>query len=300
MSSRTVSLDFQSDPDETLLREAKQGSEDALGYLLQRHHDWIYRRVRTLIWNGQDADDITQEILLRIISRFKSFQCRCRFKSWLHRLVNNFLLNILDHLSTRDKIRILSIEALSKDGGPFDIADCSTTAVDVGLLIEEAKGRFMTGVLACLDRQQRLVFVLSDLLDATDAVGAALLDITPTNFRFVLMTARCDLREFMDNNCGLTNHKCSCRCPRKTMRYIKQGFVDRQSRLFNVKHFEKVSRHAAESILKLDEIVSGHVNTPSLGTRSSRDNRTKLKRILKSPIFCASLNLRKKAKTKST
>ena len=73
-----------------------------------------------LIWNGQDADDITQEILLRIISRFKSFQCRCRFKSWLRRLVNNFLINMLDHLTTRDKIRLLSFDALSTDEGPFD------------------------------------------------------------------------------------------------------------------------------------------------------------------------------------
>ena len=55
------------DPDEMLWRAAQTGNTDAFDALLQRHQEWIHRRVRMLIWSQQDADDITQEVLTRVI-----------------------------------------------------------------------------------------------------------------------------------------------------------------------------------------------------------------------------------------
>jgi hypothetical protein len=48
-------------------------------------------------------------------------------------------------------------------------------------------------MLLCLDREQRLVYVLGEIFDVTDVVGAEILEITPENFRQRLARTRRDL-----------------------------------------------------------------------------------------------------------
>ena len=95
--------------------------------------------------------------------------------------------------------------------------------VEVPLLVEEAKNGCTMGMLLCLDRKQRLIFTLGEILGASDTVGGEVLEMTADNFRQCLARARRDLHSFMNNQCGLVNKSNPCRCPKKTRGFIEQA-----------------------------------------------------------------------------
>ena len=53
------------------LRQARQGSREALEALVTRHQGWIYNIVRRMTHNPSDAEDATQEILIKLVTRLQ-------------------------------------------------------------------------------------------------------------------------------------------------------------------------------------------------------------------------------------
>jgi hypothetical protein len=108
----------------------------------------------------------------------------------------------------------------------------------------------MKAMLLCLDREQRLIFILGELFEFPDTVGSELMEISKENFRIKLHRAKQQLYNFMNNKCGLINKKNPCRCARKTAGYIKLGFVDPVNL-----HFQK------DAIATIDKAAYGKVES---------------------------------------
>ena len=146
----------------------------------------------------------------------------------------------------------------SLDGVPdLDPPDDRATPADLKLLIEEAKIGCMKGMLLCLDREQRLVYILGELLGATDQIGAEILDISPANFRQRLSRARRDLYSFMNEKCGLVRKENPCRCARKTRGFIAGGYVDPDHLKFASEHSRRIHDIAPQRSDQLDELLGG-------------------------------------------
>jgi hypothetical protein len=111
-------------------------------------------------------------------------------------------------------------------------------------------------MLLCLDREQRLSYVLGGIFDVSDTVAAEVLEISPENFRQRLARARRDLRNFMNDKCGLVNQANPCRCAKKTRGFIQAGHVDPENLLFVRERISKVREAAPkayEMIKTLDD-----------------------------------------------
>jgi DNA-directed RNA polymerase specialized sigma24 family protein len=137
----------------------------------------------------------------------------------------------------------------------LDLPDPKTVPVELPLLVEEAKNGCTMGMLLCLDRRQRLIFTLGEILGASDTVGGAILEMSPDNFRQGLTRARRDLHRFMNNQCGLVNTNNPCRCPKKTRGFIEEGHVDPHDLLFVPEHVERVRDVAAETVREIEDVV---------------------------------------------
>jgi DNA-directed RNA polymerase specialized sigma24 family protein len=72
-------------------------------------------------------------------------------------------------------------------------------------------------MLLCLDREHRSIYILGEILEVTDGMGAELLEISRENFRQRLARARRKLHNFMNDKCGLVNRANRCRCAKKTV-----------------------------------------------------------------------------------
>ena len=98
-------------------------------------------------------------------------------------------------------------------------------------------------MLLCLDREQRLIYILGEIFEVTDGVGSELLDISRDNFRQKLARARRDLHNFMNERCGLVNRANPCRCANKTRGFMQAGYVDPNSLLFARDHTDVFRQH---------------------------------------------------------
>ena len=80
--------------DHALVIRARSGDRDALEELARRHQAWIYNIAVRMLYHPQDAEDATQEILLKALTRLSSFESRSSFRTWLYRITFNHVLNM--------------------------------------------------------------------------------------------------------------------------------------------------------------------------------------------------------------
>src|SRR5712671_1595722 len=220
--------------DQSLVLRARSGDRQALEDLVHRHQAWIYNIAVRMMHHPQDAEDATQEILIKVLTRLSSFEGRSSFRTWLYRIVVNHVLNMkrgqveVRHAS----VDFASYGAALDDTPELELADPKATSAETDLLVTEAMISCTSGMLLCLDREQRLTFILGAIFGVSDTVAAEVLEITPDNFRQRLARARRDLRNFMNDKCGLVNQANPCRCAKKTRGFIQAGHVDPENLLF--------------------------------------------------------------------
>jgi len=243
--------------DIALVEQAKSGDRTALEKLVLRHQAWIYNIAVRMVFQPQDAEEVTQEVLVKIITQLSTFKAESKFRTWLYRIVANHVLNMKRRRVETQDLTFSTYGAAIDRTPDLDLPDPKSVPVDVPLLVEEAKTGCTTGMLLCLDRKQRLIFTLGEILGASDTVGAEVLEMTADNFRQCLARARRDLYSFMNNQCGLVNKNNPCRCPKKTRGFIELGHVDPQHLLLAGQHVEQVKHIAAETARQFDDLVEG-------------------------------------------
>jgi len=259
--------------DQALVMSARSGDRRALEELIERHQRWIYNIALRMLYHPQDAEDATQEILVKVLTRLSSFDGRSSFRTWLYRVVVNHLLNMK---RGREELKVTTFSAYGDalDNTPdLELPDPKGASPETSLLVTEAMLACTSGMLLCLDREQRLTYILGAIFGVSDAVGAEVMEITTANFRQRLARARRDLRNFMNDKCGLVNRSNPCRCAKKTRGFIQEGHVDPNNLLFaqgRMSEVREVAPKVFETIKTLDdeyaEIYRGHpfYNAPDL------------------------------------
>jgi RNA polymerase sigma factor (sigma-70 family) len=246
----------ESDPaDLVLVARVQAGDRQALETLLARHQPWVYNILVRMLYYPAEAEDATQEVLIKVLTKLSTFERRSTFRTWLYRIVVNHALNIRRRGGQPDTIAF-SDYARGLDGTPdLDLPDPSSVPADVQLLVQEAKIGCTSGMLLCLDREQRLVYILGGILGVTDHVGAELLEISRAAFRQKLARSRRDLHRFMHGQCGLINRSNPCRCAKKTQGFIQMGYLDPHRLLFaraRVTHVHELAPDAVRGLEALD------------------------------------------------
>jgi RNA polymerase sigma factor (sigma-70 family) len=234
--------------EQELLTRANAGSREDLEALLTAHLPWIFNLSLRMLHRRADAEDATQEILLKVIQALPGFRGEAKFSTWLYRIAVNHLLNVKkSKWFSGDAICSFSIASAGLRQVPdLDPPDPRTVPVPVEILIEETKNSCIIGTLLCLEGRQRLVFILGEIFQVGDEVGAEIAEVTPANFRQILSRARKDLYEYLRDNCSLVNPENNCKCVRKTRAYIQAGFVDPAKLEFTQSHFRRVREVAAQ------------------------------------------------------
>ena len=196
---------------EELAQQALEGDRDALDSLVRALQGDLYGLSLRMLWNREDAEDATQEILVRIVTRLSQFNTESRVKTWAYRVGVNYILDAKK--SAVERLHV-SFERFAEDleGG---LQPSSAGDAERSLLIDEVKVGCSLALLQCLGRPHRLAYVLGDIMELSGPEAAEVLDINAALFRKRLQLAREQIRAFMRVHCGLVSDLAPCQCNRR-------------------------------------------------------------------------------------
>ena len=241
-----------------LIAAAKAGSVDALDRLLRQHQVWIFNLALRMVWRREVAEDATQEILLKVVTHLGTFEGRSKFSTWLYRIAVNHLLSVRKSEMEERRITFADMGRSLDECEDTELPDESALPIGHGLLVEEAKLGCVTAMLMCLDRRQRIAFILGEVFGVTSAFGAEVMGVSAENFRQLLTRARHDLYEFMHGKCGLVNPMNPCRCSRKAGAFMRRGWLDPRKRQFTPERGAAVREFAPRHLEELQELQSAY------------------------------------------
>jgi RNA polymerase sigma factor (sigma-70 family) len=219
----TVPGEDREEPLEQLVAAAQDGDARALERLVRAVHDRIYRLALRMTARPPDAEEATQEILIRIITRLSTFRGEAAFTTWVHRIAVNYLLD-------RSKNSVERME-LTFDGFAADLLDGLSAGPsadpDAALLEREVQLACTHAVLTCLDREHRIAYILGDILAVSSDDGGYICDVPPATYRKRLSRARQRVRDHLSAHCGLVTDTAACRCPKRVDVALRTGRVNR-------------------------------------------------------------------------
>lgn len=193
-------VSYDNSTDLLLIDEALKGSSESLEQLIKRHQHYIYNVALKMVLSPFDAEDITQEVLIKVVTKLSQFEGKSDFRTWLYKITFNHFLRMKKYWLEET---IVSFENYGNELQNIkDVELTKEEKIAKVELIKEAKFSCTMGMLLCLNREQRLVYILGEIFEADHNIGSELLDISKANFRKRLERARKDLYQFMN---GSTN-----------------------------------------------------------------------------------------------
>lgn len=248
---------------EKLVAQAKQGDKDALESIILSIKDLVYNLSLKMLLFPVDAQDATQEILVKVITHLSTFKGESQFTTWVYRVATNYLLT---EKNKKSKAQILTFEEYAKqiDTGQSNEVRFTHNEGELLLLEEEVKVSCTHGLLLCLNQKSRVVYILGELLGLNSLEGAAILEMTAENFRKHLSRSRTKIRNFLEKKCGLANPNNPCRCKKKIDFLIDGKMIDPAEL-----RFAKASNRSIELVEKIDELEKATMiyrSTPAFKT----------------------------------
>jgi RNA polymerase sigma factor (sigma-70 family) len=196
---------------EEITRSALDGDRDALDALVRALQGDVYGLALRMLWNREDAEDATQEILIRIVTRLSQFNFKSRLKTWAYRVTVNYILDVKK--SAVERLH-LSFDRFAEDL-EAGIQPVSASDSEQSLLIEEVKVGCSMAMLQCLDRPHRAAYVLGEVMELSGPEAAEVLEISSDLFRKRLQHAREAVLAFTKSHCGLVSDAARCQCHRR-------------------------------------------------------------------------------------
>src|SRR5512133_4187677 len=113
-------------PDPGVLRKAQRGDERAFSLILRAYETPVYNYVLRLV-NGDRslAEDLTQEVFLRVYQGLPKFSLRCKFTTWLFQVTKNRVLDELRAVEPRPRA-VVTID----DAPPLEVLDAPVERVE--------------------------------------------------------------------------------------------------------------------------------------------------------------------------
>lgn len=194
-----------------LVDQAVAGDKDALETVILSVQDLVFNLSLRMLGTFPDAEDATQDILLKIITHLSSFKGDSAFSTWVFSIAANHLKNYKKHMFAQFP---LSFEFYGNDiqnAKTDDVPDL-TQNVDASILAEELKMSCTNVMLQCLDPESRCIFILGTMFQLDSRIAGEILEMTPEAYRQRLSRARRKMADFLGQYCGeYGGGRCKCK-----------------------------------------------------------------------------------------
>lgn len=196
---------------QVLVDKATAGDKNALEVLIADVQDIVFNLSLRMLGTFADAEDATQDILLKVITHLSSFRGDSLFTTWVFRIAANHLKNYKKHMFARYP---LSFDYYGNDIVNAKIEDVPdlTQNVEKEILAEELKMSCTNVMLQCLDMESRCIFILGTMFKIDSRIAGDILEMTPEAYRQRLFRIRKKMADFLGEYCGAYgNGRCKCK-----------------------------------------------------------------------------------------
>lgn len=193
-----------------LIGKATAGDKESLETVILSVQDLVFNLSLRMLGTFPDAEDATQDILLKIMTHLSSFKGESTFSTWVFRIATNHLKNYQKHMFAKFPLSFEFYGDDIKNGKIDDVPDLSQN-VEKSILAEELKLSCTNVMLQCLDTESRCIFILGTMFKVDSRIAGDILGITPEAYRQRLSRIRAKMADFLKEYCGeYGNGKCRC------------------------------------------------------------------------------------------
>lgn len=218
-------------PLENLVEQAKSGDKVVLEEIVRRIQDKIYGLAIRMLYIPADAEDATQEILVKVITHLGTFKGESRFETWVYSIASNHLLTTRKGRAERWQITFEQCDHMIEEGAR-DTGDATFMEAEQRLIVEETKLACVHYLLLCLKREHRLAVILGLIIGVKSTEGAKILGLTPALYRQRLSRGRRQLINFLVKRCGLVDAGNPCHCETLASLHVKKKHIDPENLFF--------------------------------------------------------------------
>lgn len=196
---------------QALVSKATAGDKKALETLVIGVQDIVFNLSLRMLGTFSDAEDATQDILLKMITHLSSFRGDSSFTTWVFSIAVNYLKNYKKHMFAHNPLRFEYYGDDIENGKIHDVPDL-TQNVEKDILAEELKMSCTNVMLQCLDTESRCIFILGTMFKVDSRIAGEILEMTPEAYRQRLSRTRKKMAEFLGKYCGeYGNGRCKCK-----------------------------------------------------------------------------------------
>jgi RNA polymerase sigma-70 factor (ECF subfamily) len=159
VSFSAIVADGDSPSDAEIMLRAKTGDQSAFDYLVQKYRrpmvSFMYRMAR----NTAAAEDLAQEVFLRVYRSRTSYEASAKFTTWLYRIATNLAVNhARDTRHERPEVQVSLDEPDEESGTTLELPDGSLTAEQA--MVRRERMLAIRSKVEALPDQQRLAVIM--------------------------------------------------------------------------------------------------------------------------------------------
>lgn len=187
------------DPDVRLMLEVRDDSAAAFEELVRRYQGRLITVLEHLVGNRDLAEDLTQEVFLRVYRSRKTYLPGAKFSTWLFTIANNAALNALRSRSRRREVRLRTQDSARSGVRAMEAVLAASSGLMPTRQLDKAEMRDVVRMaVEALNDRQRLAVLLSKFEELSYADIAEIMNISPQAIKSLLARARCNLREVLE------------------------------------------------------------------------------------------------------
>ncbi|WP_337174023.1 sigma-70 family RNA polymerase sigma factor [Paludisphaera sp.] len=186
------------DPDVRLMIQIRDDVPGAFEAMVSRYQDRLVGVLSHVVGNLEEAEDLSQDVFLRVYKARKGYRPRAKFSTWLFTIANNLAMN---HVRDKGRKPAASAGSTGGDGsrgespvlavpGREETASAQMRQVELSEVVREA--------VAVLGEDQKMAVLLSKFEEMSYAEIGQVMNRSPAAVKSLLARARNELRERLE------------------------------------------------------------------------------------------------------
>jgi RNA polymerase sigma-70 factor (ECF subfamily) len=181
-----------------LMLEVREDSAAAFEELVLRYQDRLVGLLTHLMGSRDQAEDLAQEVFLRVYRARKTYVPGAKFSTWLFTIANNVASNAIRTLARRHEVRPEARESGPMGAHPMEhLAHASSSQMPVRRLDKAEAQAMVRAAIESLGERQRMALLLAKFEDMSYADIAEVMELTPQAIKSLLARARVNLRDVL-------------------------------------------------------------------------------------------------------